>query len=48
MFKVLILFFTLLLSFQLSFSQIVINEIVSSNISTIADEDGDYIDNYQP
>ena len=44
MFKVLILFFTLLLSFQLSFSQIVINEIVSSNISTIADEDGDYSD----
>lgn len=29
MFKVSILFFTLLLSFQISFSQIIINEIVS-------------------
>ena len=35
---------TLLLFTQLSFTQIVINEIMPLNISTIADEDGDFSD----
>jgi len=44
MLKFQFLIFILLISFKISFAQIFINEIMSLNISTVADEDGDFGD----
>jgi hypothetical protein len=39
-----IIIFILFVSIKISFAQIYINEIMSLNISTIADEEGDFVD----
>lgn len=42
--KLQIIIFILCLSFKIAFTQVYINEIMSLNISTIADEDGNFVD----
>jgi len=44
MLKYQFLIFILLVSFKTSFAQIFINEMMSLNIGTVADEDEDFVD----
>ncbi len=44
MFKNLLLIIFILISFKLSISQVVLNEFMSLNLTTISDEDGDFSD----